>query len=119
MNRDSLTIAVKDDDIDIFYKYYEQVTALREKGVKVLISIEDWIDPPPYRQVPALNDSIARIDFVNSVVEFLEKHNFDGLNVDLEVKPINKHIVNGKVIFLLLFFSFFHSIKHAVKIPVK
>lgn len=82
---ETFTIRPADEWADIENKYYEEVTALRRHGVKVSIAVNglvDNIDGTPNR---ILTDENTRRNFVASAMEFIEKYNFDGLELDLEV----------------------------------
>lgn len=83
---ETFTIRPADEWADIENKYYEEVTALRRHGVKVSIAVNglaDNIDGTPNR---ILTDANTRQNFVASATAFIEEHNFDGLELDLEVK---------------------------------
>lgn len=71
---------------DIDNKYYEGVTALREHGVNVSIAVNGLVDDVDGTPNPILTDATTRQKFVASAVEFIKKYNFDGLELDLEVK---------------------------------
>lgn len=71
---------------DIDGKFYEGVTALKKKhGVKVLIAINGMNDAVGDKYGRLLNDENARSNFVKSIVVFIQKHNFDGLDLNFEV----------------------------------
>lgn len=84
---DPETFALKPADTwaDIDNKYYEGVTAFRKNGVNVSIAVNGLIDSVSGAPSPILTDSDARQTFVASVTEFIEKYNFTGLELDLEV----------------------------------
>lgn len=85
----TLTIQINDPFTDIRNKLYEKVTGLKRKGVKVLIAFgggRDSKDVNKYQRL--LSDRSARQNFIISVKEFIERHNFDGLDLDLEVSAI-------------------------------
>ena len=64
--------------------FYEKVTALKSRGVKVLIAIGGWNDSAGDKYSRLVNNPTARTRFTEHVVEFIQKHNFDGLDLDWE-----------------------------------
>lgn len=62
------------------------MTNLRHDGVHVSIAVNGLVDNDDDIPNPILTDANTRQQFVASAVEFIEKHNFDGLELDLEVK---------------------------------
>lgn len=86
LNETTMEIQSQDEQTDITNKLYEHVTALKSYGIKVLISLGGWGDSggaAKYRRL--LTDDVAQSVFISSVIIFLRKHNFDGLDLDLEV----------------------------------
>lgn len=89
LDPDTLSIQIKDQFTDINNKLYEKVTALRQKGINVLLAIGGGTDSKDVNKYTRLlTDRNARHNFTNSVTKFLEKHNFGGLDLDLEVSSI-------------------------------
>jgi chitinase len=84
LNPSTLTIQVQDRETDINQGFYRQVTALKERGVKVSIAIGGWSDSAGDKYSRMVSSTSARINFVNTVVAFLQEHNFDGLDLDWE-----------------------------------
>uniref|UniRef100_A0A1B6MLZ4 GH18 domain-containing protein n=1 Tax=Graphocephala atropunctata TaxID=36148 RepID=A0A1B6MLZ4_9HEMI len=80
----TMTIVPSDTWADYDNKFYKLVTALKEFGVKILISTGGWNNSAGNRWSRLVNNSTARGVFVSSVVAFLEKHDFDGLDMDYE-----------------------------------
>lgn len=60
------------------------MTAFKKLGKKVLIAIGGWNDSAGDKYSRLVNNPAARRRFTNHVVEFIEKHNFDGLDLDWE-----------------------------------
>lgn len=83
-----------DQWFDIYSGYYEKIVALRRKGIKVLISLKGLLDNFFGMPNPILTDFRTRWRFIESVVKFMHMYNFDGMELDLEVKfgLINKTI---------------------------
>jgi GH18 family chitinase len=53
--------------------------ALKKKGVKVGVTFGGWMDSKGEKYSEMVNDPTKRSNFVNSVVEFVKEHNFDGI----------------------------------------
>ncbi|ENN70443.1 hypothetical protein YQE_12947, partial [Dendroctonus ponderosae] len=84
LNGDELVIKPHDSWADFDNKFYEKVTALKAKGIKVLIAIGGWNDSAGDKYSRLVNNSSARRRFVAHVVNFIEANNFDGLDLDWE-----------------------------------
>ncbi|XP_056636318.1 probable chitinase 10 [Diorhabda sublineata] len=84
LNGDQLIIKPHDSWADFDNKFYEKVTALKEKGIKVLIAIGGWNDSAGDKYSKLVNNPSARRRFIAHVLDFIEKHNFDGLDLDWE-----------------------------------
>lgn len=52
--------------------------------MKVTLAIGGWNDSAGDKYSRLVNDPAARARFINHVIAFLEKHNFDGLDLDWE-----------------------------------
>lgn len=107
LDRDSLSIKPHDTWADFDNHFYERVVAYKKKGLKVTVAIGGWNDSAGDKYSRLVRNEAARARFIKRVIEFIEKHNFDGLDLDWEV--------NKKKIFLLLLFLIF-SIKF---LPIK
>lgn len=81
----TLTMKPSNQEIDINNKMYEQVTALKKQGVKVMIALGGSMDSKGDKYGRLLTDETARKKFINHAVEFIRKHNFDGLDLVFEV----------------------------------
>lgn len=90
LDNSTLTIIPKDAQTDIGNHYYERLTDFRRKGIKVIIGVGGWGDSNVKYGRLLVNET-ARQSFVSSVVEFVERHNFDGLDLDLEVSRNLSH----------------------------
>lgn len=84
LNGDQLVIKPHDTWADFDNKFYEKVTALRAKGVKVLIAIGGWNDSAGDKYSKLANNPAARTRFIAHVVDFIRDNNFDGLDLDWE-----------------------------------
>nr|CAI5856018.1 unnamed protein product [Callosobruchus analis] len=84
LDREKLVIKPHDSWADIDNKFYEKVTALKSKGVKVLIAIGGWNDSQGDKYSRLVNDPAARKRFIEHVLKFIEDNNFDGLDLDWE-----------------------------------
>ncbi|KAA0201537.1 hypothetical protein HAZT_HAZT005430 [Hyalella azteca] len=79
-----LLIKPHDTWADYDNEFYKKVTDLKAKGVKVLIAIGGWNDSAGDKYSRLVNSAEARRKFTAHVVEFILKHNFDGLDLDWE-----------------------------------
>lgn len=68
----------------IFTEFYNRVTAYKAKGIKVLIAIGGWNDSLGDKYSKLVNNPEARAKFIRNLMEFIEKWNFDGLDLDWE-----------------------------------
>ncbi|GLV44511.1 Chitinase 10 [Carabus blaptoides fortunei] len=84
LNGDQLIIKPHDSWADFDNKFYEKVTAFREKGIKVLIAIGGWNDSAGDKYSKLVNNPSARRRFIAHVMDFIETNNFDGLDLDWE-----------------------------------
>ena len=80
------SIEILDPTADITNKGYEKFVALKEKNtnIKTMIAIGGWTDSESGKYSILAADSTKIANFVQSVVQFLETHKFDGLDVDWE-----------------------------------
>lgn len=85
LNSETLKIESAKEWTDIDAKFYKKVAALKEYGVKVLIALNGMNDAVGDKYGRLLNDENSRRNFIESIVVFIQKHNFDGLDIDLEV----------------------------------
>lgn len=85
LDPDTLILKVYDSWVDIDNKFYERVTAFRQKGIKVLIAIGGWNDSIGEKYSRLLLNKNARTNFVTNSISFMQMYNFDGLDLDLEV----------------------------------
>ena len=67
-----------------FAEYYQKLTNLKRRGVKVTLAIGGWNDSQGDKYSRLVNSPEARRRFIEHVVKFIEKHNFDGLDLDWE-----------------------------------
>lgn len=88
LNAETLNIESAKEWTDIDNQYYQNVTRLKDEGVKVMIALNGMNDVDGDKYGRLLNDEKARQDFIRNVVVFIQKHNFDGLDINLEVREI-------------------------------
>ena len=60
------------------------MTGFKAQGVKVMIALGGWTDSSSDKYSRLVNDAAARQKFITNVVNFIEEHNFDGLDLDWE-----------------------------------
>jgi len=83
---DSNRLVIKPHDTwaDFDNKFYQRVTDLKKKGVKVSIAIGGWNDSLGSKYSRLVLDPNRRRAFNEHVVNFVLEHNFDGLDLDWE-----------------------------------
>lgn len=84
LNRDKLTIQPHDSWADLDNNFYERVVAYKKKGVRVTVAIGGWNDSAGDKYSRLVRSAAARERFIRHVVDFIEKHGFDGLDLDWE-----------------------------------
>ncbi|CAG7827268.1 unnamed protein product, partial [Allacma fusca] len=84
LDPNELLIKVFDPWADIDNRFYEQIVALKSKGIKVSIAIGGWNDSLGDKYSRLVSSPSARAKFNRHVVEFIQKYNFDGLDLDWE-----------------------------------
>ena len=67
-----------------FIEYYKKVTEYQKYGIKVTVAIGGWNDSEGDKYSRLVNDPAARKKFIDHVLQFIEKYNFDGLDLDWE-----------------------------------
>ena len=93
LDKGTFNISVKDPDADIINKGYEKSVALKltNPKLKVMISLGGWRpqeDDKPKNVYDELTKNSSTIDrFVSSVMDFLQLHKFDGLDLDYDYQP--------------------------------
>lgn len=63
---------------------YSKVSALKAKGIKVLLALGGWNDSLGDKYSRLVNNPGSRSNFIRQALEFIEKYNFDGLDLDWE-----------------------------------
>lgn len=84
LNGETLTIKTHDSWADIDNHFYEKVTDLRKKGIRVTLAIGGWNDSLGDKYSRLVRSADARARFVTDVIDFIEKYNFEGLDLDWE-----------------------------------
>lgn len=85
LDDETLTMKVGDKVIDIDKKMYHRVTDLKKLGKKVMIALGGKMDSRGDKYGRLLTDKVARKNFIIHALKFIEKYNFDGLDLVLEV----------------------------------
>ena len=60
------------------------MTNLRKHGVKVTIALGGWNDSKGNKYSRLVNNPASRKKFTEEVMKFIEKYDFDGLDLDWE-----------------------------------
>ncbi|XP_046454736.1 probable chitinase 10 [Daphnia pulex] len=91
LDKSTFKIAIKDQLVDIDNQGYSKSVALKTQNpqLKVMISLGGWTDANDgSKKYAALIANDSNIDtFVSSVVDFLQLHHFDGLDLDYDYIP--------------------------------
>ena len=81
----NLVLKVHDPWSDIDNRFFQRVIEMKRKGVqKVSIGLGGWNDSEGDKYSRLVNDPAARKRFIKDVIGFIEKHGFDGLDLDWE-----------------------------------
>nr|AMT75074.1 chitinase Cht10 [Locusta migratoria] len=84
LDYENLIIKAHDSWADFDNKFYQRVVAYKKKGLKVSLAIGGWNDSAGDKYSRLVNSPSARRRFIKHVLEFLEKYDFDGLDLDWE-----------------------------------
>lgn len=91
LDKSTFKIAIKDHLVDIDNQGYSKSVALKTQNpqLKVMISLGGWTGANDgSKKYAALIANDSNIDtFVSSVVDFLQLHHFDGLDLDYDYIP--------------------------------
>lgn len=79
-----LTIRTHDSWADIDNKFYDRVSSLKSKGVKVSLALGGWNDSQGDKYSRLVRNPTSRAKFVRQAVEFIVKYGFEGLDLDWE-----------------------------------
>jgi len=88
LQKQKFTVKIFDQWLDVDLKNYEKFVAMKKKNpkLKVLVALGGWNESQDnagkYSQL--FRNQANRAKFVKSAVEFLQKWNFDGLDLDYE-----------------------------------
>ena len=63
---------------------YRKVTEFKKHGIKVTLALGGWNDSKGDKYSRLVNSPSARARFIEDVIQFIEKHDFDGLDLDWE-----------------------------------
>ena len=80
----NLVIKAHDGWADFDNKFYRQVVQLKARGLKVVLAIGGWNDSAGDKYSRLVNNPAARRKFIEHIIGFLERHCFDGLDLDWE-----------------------------------
>lgn len=71
-------------NVNLLVDFYQKVVAYKKKGIKVSIAIGGWNDSLGDKYSRLVNDPAARRRFIENLIQFIEKYDFDGLDLDWE-----------------------------------
>ena len=63
---------------------YRKVTEFKKHGIKVTLALGGWNDSKGDKYSRLVNNPAARARFIEHAIKFIEKHDFDGLDLDWE-----------------------------------
>ncbi|EDW63456.2 uncharacterized protein Dvir_GJ13003 [Drosophila virilis] len=84
LNSNTLTIKTHDSWADIDNRFYERVVEYKKKGLRVTVAIGGWNDSLGSKYARLVLDPQARARFIESILVFVEKYGFEGLDLDWE-----------------------------------
>lgn len=84
LNPRTLKIRAHDSWVDFDKEFYKKVSGLKSSSRKVSLALGGWNDSQGDKYSRLVNNPTARKEFIDHVIEFLQKHNFDGLDLDWE-----------------------------------
>jgi len=64
--------------------FYKKVTEFKKYGIKVTLALGGWNDSKGGKYSKLVNNPASRANFITNIIEFIEKHDFDGLDLDWE-----------------------------------
>lgn len=80
-----LGINIEDSTIEIYKDFLDRIAEIRkESNIKVLLGLGGWNDSNDDKYSKLVSSPSARRKFVHRVAQFVEKHGFDGLDLDWE-----------------------------------
>jgi len=79
-----LVIRAHDSWADYDNRFYERVVAYKKRGLKVLLALGGWNDSAGDKYSRLVNSAASRKKFIDHAVRFIEKYDFDGLDLDWE-----------------------------------
>lgn len=69
--------------IDIDEQFYKRVTDFRQNGTKVLVGISGLSESVGDKYDRILINAQASRQFITSVMDFIQEHSFDGLDIEV------------------------------------
>lgn len=84
LDNNTLTIKTHDVWADIDNRFYERVVAYKKKGIRVTVAIGGWNDSSGNKYARLVSNPKARKRFIESVLKFIERYGFEGLDLDWE-----------------------------------
>ncbi|KAH8272046.1 hypothetical protein KR026_004304, partial [Drosophila bipectinata] len=84
LDSNTLTVKTHDSWADIDNRFYERVLEHKKNGIRVTAAIGGWNDSLGSKYARLVLNPSSRKQFISSVLGFLEKYGFDGLDLDWE-----------------------------------
>lgn len=79
-----LVIRAHDSWADYDNRFYERVVAYKKRGLKVLLALGGWNDSAGDKYSRLVHSAASRKKFIDHAIRFIEKYDFDGLDLDWE-----------------------------------
>jgi len=84
LDKVNLVIKVHDSWADVDNEFFKRVGAMKKKGSKVLLALGGWNDSEGDHYHRLVKDPAARRKFIEHALKFIQKYEYDGLDLDWE-----------------------------------
>jgi len=84
LDKVNLVIKIHDSWADVDNEFFKRVAAMKKKGSKVLLALGGWNDSLGDHYHRLVKDPAARRRFIEHALKFIQKYEYDGLDLDWE-----------------------------------
>jgi len=84
LDKVKLIIKIHDSWADVDNEFFKRVAAMKKKGSKVLLALGGWNDSLGDHYHRLVKSKSARKNFIEEALKFIQKYDFDGLDLDWE-----------------------------------